>query len=400
MADRPGPAVEAHTGYHSPVNGDGLCRSRGDGAMIRTSQGVYGVRCAEGGRVSRAALRRPASGAMLVVMPTDRAVKCRDRDARRWRSARAAATARCSGNPTPPPSSGPGSPTTSAGWRRPGRVAPSGGYEELWQWSVAEPGRFWASIWDYFDVLGPAAVTGPVLAGGPMPDVTWFAGSHAELRAERAADRLHRSRTGSAVSYRLRGRPRGAAQLRRARRGGRRCAARGLRALGVGRGDRVAAYLPNVPEALIGLLADGEPGRDLVVLLAGLRRAQRDRPVRPDRPEGADRACDGYGYGGQAVRPAARGRRDRGRAARPGRRWSSSATWSWRRPDRRLPGRPGRHPAARLGGPRRPVRDRRRRSWSSTRCRSRTRCGCSTPRAPPGCPSRSCTVTAASCWST
>ena len=65
----------------------------------------------------------------------------------------------------------------------------------------------------------------------------------------------------------------GGTELRRA--GPRRwpgCAA-GLRALGVTAGDRVAAYVPNVPEALIGLLADGQPGRDLVVLLAGLRRA-------------------------------------------------------------------------------------------------------------------------------
>src|SRR5579859_3988594 len=28
------------------------------------------------------------------------------------------------------------------------------GYQELWQWSVTEPGPFWAAIWDYFEVLG------------------------------------------------------------------------------------------------------------------------------------------------------------------------------------------------------------------------------------------------------
>ncbi|MDQ2875213.1 MAG: acetoacetate--CoA ligase, partial [Actinomycetota bacterium] len=55
-------------------------------------------------------------------------------------------------------------------------LAAGGGYDELWQWSVADPGRFWTSIWDYFDVLGQRG-DGPPLSGGPMPDVTWFAGT-------------------------------------------------------------------------------------------------------------------------------------------------------------------------------------------------------------------------------
>src|SRR5208283_5911242 len=49
------------------------------------------------------------------------------------------------------------------------------GYDALWRWSTSHPGDFWASIWDYFDVLGERG-TGPVLAGGPMPDVRWFSG--------------------------------------------------------------------------------------------------------------------------------------------------------------------------------------------------------------------------------
>ena len=46
----------------------------------------------------------------------------------------------------------------------------------------------------------------------------------------------------------------------------------GLQRLGVGRGDRVVAYLPNVPETLVAFLADGEPRRDLGDLRAGVRR--------------------------------------------------------------------------------------------------------------------------------
>src|ERR1019366_5195758 len=49
-------------------------------------------------------------------------------------------------------------------------------YEDLWQWSVTESSQFWASVWDYFGVLG-ARGDGRVLAGGPMPDVTWFDGT-------------------------------------------------------------------------------------------------------------------------------------------------------------------------------------------------------------------------------
>src|SRR5262249_61034785 len=49
-------------------------------------------------------------------------------------------------------------------------------YRALWEWSVAEPGAFWGSLWDYFGVLGERG-EGPALTGGPMPDVSWFPGA-------------------------------------------------------------------------------------------------------------------------------------------------------------------------------------------------------------------------------
>src|SRR5258708_10447910 len=48
-------------------------------------------------------------------------------------------------------------------------------YTALWQWSVSRPAEFWASIWDYFDVLGSRG-TGPVISGEQMPDIKWFSG--------------------------------------------------------------------------------------------------------------------------------------------------------------------------------------------------------------------------------
>src|SRR6185437_5042909 len=134
--------------------------------------------------------------------------------------------------------------THYARWLAAERNVLTEGYEQLWRWSVGEPGLFWASIWDYFGVLGERG-DGPWLSGGPMPDVTWFPASslnyarnmlrHAHAAPGRIAVRYD-SEAGRAgeISY---------GELERQVAGVR----AGLRALGVGRGDRVAAYLPNAP---------------------------------------------------------------------------------------------------------------------------------------------------------
>src|SRR6516225_2119136 len=141
-------------------------------------------------------------------------------------------------------------------------IAPGGGtgpaaYRELWEWSVTEPGPFWDSLWDYFGILGERD-GGPVLTGGQMPDVTWFPGATLNYAANAlrtaATDPariavIARDEAGnrSALTY-----GELAAEVARVR--------AGLRALGVAKGDRVAAYLPNIPAALIGLLATASLG--------------------------------------------------------------------------------------------------------------------------------------------
>jgi acetoacetyl-CoA synthetase len=147
--------------------------------------------------------------------------------------------------------------TGYAAWLRDGRGLDLGTYDDLWRWSVAEPGAFWTSIWEYFRVLGRPG-EGPVLSGGTMPDVTWFAGTtlnyarNALAAAQTQPDKtavIFRSEAGRSgtLSY-----GELAAEVARVR--------AGLRALGVGQGDRVAACLPNIPEALIGLLAAASLG--------------------------------------------------------------------------------------------------------------------------------------------
>jgi acetoacetyl-CoA synthetase len=131
------------------------------------------------------------------------------------------------------------------------------GYQGLWQWSVGQPGDFWSSIWDYFDVLGTRA-DGPVITGHQMPDIKWFSGSSINYarNALRVADTdpertalIYRSEAGHAGSLSYGELDRQVAILRAA-----------LVKLGVRRGDRVAAYLPNSPQALIGLLATASIG--------------------------------------------------------------------------------------------------------------------------------------------
>jgi acetoacetyl-CoA synthetase len=147
--------------------------------------------------------------------------------------------------------------TDYAAWLADGHGPSLSGYDAIWRWSVSEPARFWASIWDYFDVLGHRG-DGPVLSGGPMPDVTWFGGSslnyarNALRTAQTHPDRtalIYRSESGrgGTLTY-----GQLAAEVTRVR--------AALRELGVAKGDRVAAYLPNIPEAVVGLLATASLG--------------------------------------------------------------------------------------------------------------------------------------------
>src|SRR5918998_113041 len=121
-------------------------------------------------------------------------------------------------------------------------------YNELWRWSVEDLEGFWASIWDEYG-LGPRS--GPVLERDAMPGAVWFP----EVRLNYAEYLLGMARPGeTAILSASESQALASMTWDELRDQVARCAT-GLRRLGVGPGDRVVAYMPNVPETVVAFLA-------------------------------------------------------------------------------------------------------------------------------------------------
>ncbi|MCE3285859.1 MAG: acetoacetate-CoA ligase [Steroidobacteraceae bacterium] len=135
------------------------------------------------------------------------------------------------------------------------RGAPRGDYAALWQWSVDDPAAFWTGLIDFTEVITERG-GGPVLVDAErMPGATWFPGTRLNF-----AENLLRG-TGAEpalVAWDERG-ARGALSWDELRREVARVA-EGLRDAGVEPGDRVAGFLPNVPAAIIAMLATASVG--------------------------------------------------------------------------------------------------------------------------------------------
>ncbi|HEY6890204.1 MAG TPA: acetoacetate--CoA ligase [Solirubrobacter sp.] len=121
-------------------------------------------------------------------------------------------------------------------------------YGDLQRWSVEDLDGFWGSIWDRFEV-GERGDT--VLASRSMPGASWFPGTTVNY-----AEHAFRGRSDDAPALIAGGEDRedvewswGELRALTAR------IAAGLRAQGVGRGDRVVAYMPNIPETAAAFLA-------------------------------------------------------------------------------------------------------------------------------------------------
>ncbi len=164
-------------------------------------------------------------------------------------------------------------------------------YDEVWRWSVAQVGPFWQAIARYFEVeLGGERE--PALRGR-LPEAHWFPNAtvnYAEHLLRRRDEHLAivaRAEDGSrrTLSY-----AELAEQVARAR--------AGLKRVGIKPGDRVAAFLPNGVEAVVGVLAAASLGAvwssaaPEFGVKSVLDRFQQIEPT-------VLLACDGYVYGGK-----------------------------------------------------------------------------------------------------
>jgi acetoacetyl-CoA synthetase len=136
-------------------------------------------------------------------------------------------------------------------------------YEQLRQWSVRELERFWAAIWEFCGVRATRPYE-RVLSSRQMPGARWFEGAelnYAENMLARGCEGGPGGRDPNQVAVLhaselrpLRELTWGELSVQVA------AVAGGLRALGVGRGDRVVAYLPNITETLVAFLATASVG--------------------------------------------------------------------------------------------------------------------------------------------
>ncbi len=135
------------------------------------------------------------------------------------------------------------------------RGVPDAGYSELWTWSVNRPVEFWQALLDFTGVLADSG-PGPVLEDGEaMPGARWFPG----MRLNFAENLLRRTGEEPAIVFaNERGERRElswdrlTAEVARVR--------AGLHDAGVGPGDRVAGFMPNLPETVIAMLATASVG--------------------------------------------------------------------------------------------------------------------------------------------
>ena len=130
-------------------------------------------------------------------------------------------------------------------------------YTALWEWSVSDIDAFWRSIWDHFGVESTTPV-GDVLGRREMPGAEWFPGTRVNYAGEffrAAAERpddvaiIGVSQTRDDMSFTFGEFTELVARVRA-----------GLVRLGVGEGDRVVAYMPNVPETVAAYMATASLG--------------------------------------------------------------------------------------------------------------------------------------------
>lgn len=128
-------------------------------------------------------------------------------------------------------------------------------FEQLHAWSVSNSTDFWSEIWDYADILCETRGDVVLENGSAMPGARWFP----KAKLNFAENLLRQDAVAPALIFRgedgqqrTLGRPELYQQVR--------AVAAKLKELGVGVGDRVAGFMPNIPEALVAMLATSSIG--------------------------------------------------------------------------------------------------------------------------------------------
>ncbi len=166
-------------------------------------------------------------------------------------------------------------------------------YAALWSWSITDLESFWQSVWDYFDIQSPTPHE-KVLKERSMPGARWFEGATVNYvdqvfrHSTAARDALiFEDETGRTIRLSWAELEREVASL-----------AASFRGLGIAPGDRIVAYLPNIPETIVAFLATASVGAIWSVCspdMGPVSVLDRFRQIAPRILI----ACDGYRYGGK-----------------------------------------------------------------------------------------------------
>lgn len=172
-------------------------------------------------------------------------------------------------------------------------------YPALWQWSTTDLDAFWRSIWDYHRLQSPTPFTSVVGEAG-MPFTSWFRGAQVNYARQvfRHVDLADAAGQPAIIAENEKGEVTELSwkELRRQSAS----LALEMRRLGVGRGDRIAAYLPNIPETVVAFLACASLGAVWTVCSPDMGTpAVLDR-LRQTSPK-VMIAVDGVFYGGKAL---------------------------------------------------------------------------------------------------
>lgn len=183
-------------------------------------------------------------------------------------------------------------------WLRDKRGLAFDSYDALWRWSVSDLPAFWQSLWDYYDLESPTPHT--AVLSGTMPQAKWFEGAQFNYvnQVFRHVDKADEAGLPAVISRNEKGEHRelGWHELRQQVVS----LAVHLQQQGVQPGDRVAAYLPNIPEAIVAFLAVASIGGVWSICAPDMGTAavlDRFRQIEPK----VLIACDGVRYGGRDV---------------------------------------------------------------------------------------------------